>query len=90
MDKPVDKSYGCGNPETKRLKRGDCGQNVDSFPQFLGYLSTALAAGILDSLNNFRDLVIDVTSFPHLFTDLLGCIHDCCVVTITEIHADFR
>ena len=90
MDKPVDKSYGCGNPETKRPKRGDCGQNVEGFPQILGYLSTALVAGIFDSLNDFRHLVVDVASFPHLLADLLGCIHNCCVVAVTEIHADFR
>ncbi len=63
---------------------------MEGFPQNLGYLSTALAAGIFDSLNDFRHLVVDVASFPHLLTDLLGRIHNCCVVAVAEVHADFR
>jgi len=63
---------------------------VDNFPQFLGELSTALAAGILDFLNDLRDLVVDVSSFSHLFTDLLCCIHNRGVVAISEVHTDLR
>ena len=63
---------------------------MEGFPQILGYLSTALAAGILDSLNDFRHLVVDVASFPHLLTDLLSRIHNRRVVAVTEIHANFR
>ena len=89
MDKPVDNSSPCGKPVTKRPKRGVCGQNMNGFPQFLGYLSTGLFGGILDFLNYFGHLVIDVAAFPHLLTDLLGRIHDSCVVSVAEIHAYF-
>ncbi len=89
MDKSGENYWGCGNPEAKRPKRGDCGQIVDSFPQEKGRLSTGLSAGILDFLNYFRNLVVDVAALPHLLTDLLGGIHNRGVVSITEIHADF-
>lgn len=62
---------------------------MDSFPQKKAVLSTGLSAGILDFLNDFRDLVVDIASPPHLLTDLLGRIHNRGVVSITEIHADF-
>ncbi len=63
---------------------------MDSFPQEKGRLSTGLSAGILDFLNDFRNLVVDVAALPHLLTDLLGGIHNRGVVSITKIHADFR
>ncbi len=64
----------------------NCGQ----FYTEKGHLSTGLSAGILDFLNDFRDLVIDIAALSHLLADLLGRIHNRGVVSITEIHADFR
>ena len=49
-------------------------------------LSTGLAADVLDFLDDFRDLVVDIASFPHLLADLLGGIHNRGVVPVTEIH----
>ena len=86
MNKAVDNYWGCGNPAVKRSKRGDCGQNVESYPQKKTGLSTGLAANVLDFLDDFRDLVVDIASFPHLLTDLLGGIHHCRVVSVSEIH----
>jgi hypothetical protein len=62
---------------------------VDSFPQEKGRLSTGLSAGVLDFLNYFRDLVVNIAPLPHLLTDFLCRIHNRGVVPITEIHADF-
>ena len=70
----------------KRSKRGHCGENVESYPQKKTGLSTGLAADVLDFLDDFRDLVVDIASFPHLLTDLLGGIHNCGVVPVAEIH----
>ncbi len=90
MDKSGENYWGCGNPEAKRPNRGDCGQIVDSFPQEKGWLSTGLSAGILDFLNYFRNLVVDIAAFSHLLTDLLGRVHHSGVVAIAKIHTDFR
>ena len=86
MNKVVDNYWGCGNPVVKRSKRGDCGQNVESYPQKKVKLSTGLAADVLDFLDDLRDLVVDIASFPHLLTDLLSGIHHCRVVSVSEIH----
>jgi hypothetical protein len=40
VEKAVDNYWGCGNPVVKRSKRGDCGQNVESYPQKKTGLST--------------------------------------------------
>ena len=48
-----------------------------------------LSVAVFDSLNDLRDLVIDVAPLTHLSTDLLGRIHNRRVVAVTEVSPDF-
>ncbi len=62
---------------------------MNTYPQKSGGLSTDLTVVVLDFLDDFRNLVVDIAAFSHLLTDLLSGIHNCCVVSVTEIHTDF-
>ena len=52
-------------------------------------LLVLVTAGLFDATRDFGDLVINGAALLHELTNLLICIHDCRVVTITEELADF-
>jgi hypothetical protein len=52
--------------------------------------SLKLFVVIFDLLNYFRDLIVNISFFPHLRANFLCGIHHCCVVSVPKVSSNLR
>ena len=85
MDNSVENPWSCGFISTITQILVGFTQKKGAYPQIYKTYPQKLSVAVFDSLNNLRDLVIDVAPLAHLSADFLGRIHNRGVGAVAKV-----